>query len=71
MYTVIWNGTKREGTDLENAIARNCTCDPDNQVTCPTHDSFAHSQRFCDGVLTYRHLRERLLTEEWMGQTPA
>lgn len=66
---VIWHGTQQESFELCTALTHNCTCEfglmGARTTTCPPHEALAHNQRFSDGLLYYRHLRNRLLLEEF------
>jgi hypothetical protein len=64
-----WNGTQAESRALAAALQRHCTCrtDPTGErvvEVCPPHRMLQEDQRALDGLLCYRHLRERLQREE-------
>jgi hypothetical protein len=66
---LIWNGTSAEGRELTNAINRNCTCGPYGMLgvrasTCAAHEAFLSEQRFLDGLLWMRRLKDRINAEE-------
>jgi hypothetical protein len=59
--TVIWHGTGDEGSVLNDAVARNCTCTFGpmgmRQALCPLHETILHDQRFLNGLV---YVRRRL-----------
>jgi hypothetical protein len=65
----IWNGTAAESAALLRAIERHCTCEVGITGAllraCATHAALVNNQRFLDGVLFARRLRQRLIAEEW------
>jgi hypothetical protein len=70
--TTEFHGTPEEAEALQKALARNCTCHYDEMGTClercPPHEALIEDQRFIDGLLCERNLRETLLKEEWMAE---
>jgi hypothetical protein len=69
--TRVWHGTKGEWSDLNRAVANNCTCrgwpyylDP----TCTAHQ-LLDEQRSLDRLLFERRIANRLLHEEF-SQSP-
>lgn len=66
---VIWHGSQQEGSELIDAINRNCTCEYGPMgarvSTCIAHKAFVEDQRWLDGLLFARQIRERLLEQEW------
>jgi hypothetical protein len=62
----VWHGDLTQAYALIEAIAHNCTCSqtPPGQAGCPAHRALGE-QRFIDGLLWMRHLRARLLAEEF------
>ena len=59
---VVWHGDTREMIALMTAIEHNCEC-KGMSGSCPAHQALL-SQRFIDGVIFVRWMRERLLAEE-------
>lgn len=59
---VCWHGDTAEMVALLEAIERNCEC-RGMSGSCPAHQALL-SQRFIDGVIFVRWMRERLLDEE-------
>jgi len=59
---VIWHGDTREMLALMAAIEHNCEC-KGMSGSCSAHQALL-SQRFIDGVIFGRWMRERLLIEE-------
>ncbi len=67
-----WNGTRDESAALNNAIARNCSCEYNlagaRTTTCPSHEMLLHDQRALNGLLFMRRQVAQLRREEWMGR---
>ena len=65
---VTWNGTSAESYELLASVRRNCACQFDQagvQIrSCAPHDALVSSQRFLDGLLFARRIRQQLLSEE-------
>jgi hypothetical protein len=65
---VVWNGTEAESRDLLDVLARHCACEYSvsgaRTRVCAPHYALAHTQRFLDGMLFARRIRDRLLAEE-------
>jgi hypothetical protein len=70
---VAFHGTRQEGFDLVNAIARYCTCSFGlmgvRTATCEPHQMLS-DQRVLDGLLFCRRLAERLICEEFSITCP-
>jgi len=65
-----FHGTPEEAQALQKALAANCSCHYDEMghclERCEPHKALIEDQRFIDGLLTERNLRERLLKEEYL-----
>jgi hypothetical protein len=59
----VWHGDTAQVQQLLAAIELNCTC-RDKSGSCTAHQALL-SQRFLDGLLYARWLREQLLAEEF------
>ena len=59
---VVWHGDTSEMIALMTAIEHNCEC-KGMSGSCPAHQALL-SQRFIDGLIFVRWMRERLLAEE-------
>ncbi len=62
----VWHGTDAEEAELEWALERNCSCDPDRPGCCGSH-VWDLSQRQLDGLVVMRRIVARLWTEEMQG----
>jgi len=66
---VIWHGTNEEAARLLSAVQNNCECETDKHGAivklCSSHKAMVDDQRFMNGVLAYRQMRQALLHEEW------
>jgi hypothetical protein len=60
---VVWNGDTEQIQALLVAIGHNCGCNEKQPGSCIAHQAIL-SQRFLDGLLFARWMRERLLAEE-------
>jgi hypothetical protein len=65
---VVWHGDTVLMQELISAIAHNCSCQGNN--VCGAHQAMLE-QRFADGMLWGRWMRERLLAEEHGGRRRA
>lgn len=82
MTNIVFAGDKFETIDLLVALdhqcktvtedGEHCTFDANNvrTKTCKAHQAMLTDQRFLDGVLTMRHLKERLQAEEFKPPDP-
>jgi hypothetical protein len=63
-----WQGTETESRELVAAVSANCTCPEQatDENRCPAHQALL-DQRFLNGLLFARRLRECLIREEWTG----
>lgn len=61
---VYWHGTSDEAFALVDAIVHNCECS--GYRVCEPHRALAEDQRWLNGILFVRQLRQRLLAEEFM-----
>jgi hypothetical protein len=59
---VVWHGNTVEMLALMSAIEHNCEC-KGRRGSCAAHQALL-TQRFIDGVIFVRWMRERLLAEE-------
>lgn len=63
-----FHGTPEEAQALEQALRANCSCTYDEMgyctERCVPHKALIEDQRFIDGLLCERNLREKLLKEE-------
>jgi hypothetical protein len=57
----VWHGSREDAAALETAIRHNCACQSGSP--CGAHAAML-DQRYLDGVLFARFMRERLLREE-------
>lgn len=67
MMTVEWHGAEQEITTLRNAVARNCTCTPSDEIVpldCPAHKMLLQDQRALDGLLFAHRIAACLRREE-------
>src|ERR671933_296525 len=76
MRSTTWHGSAQESMELLAAIEANCSCEFDalgrRRTCCAGHLMVACSQRALDGlVFARRWLRERVVREEWRGETGA
>ena len=60
---VVWHGDFAQVQALIEAIGHNCGCDGQKPGMCSAHQAML-TQRFLNGLLWGRHMRERLLAEE-------
>lgn len=78
---VVWHGTDTEALALLAALDAWCRqpegrtgqqCrhgwTPQQTAVCPAHRAFSQDQRYLDGLVYMRRLRERLIAEEWVGK---
>jgi len=63
---VIWHGDLAEAYQLAAAIQNNCACATGH---CGAHQAML-DQRFINGILFARSIRERLLREEFKCKSP-
>jgi hypothetical protein len=62
---VTWKGSKEEAELLIKAFAANCECDKDKKLLCPSHQAMLEGQRFIDGLLFVKAMRQTFLRGEW------
>jgi hypothetical protein len=60
---VVWHGDTVEIEALLVAIGHNCGCNEKQPGACPAHQAML-DQRWLNGLLFARWMRERLLAEE-------
>jgi hypothetical protein len=63
---VVWKGTRDEAFALARAVQHNCDCKP--PTSCSAHRGML-DQRFIDHIVFYRRIAERLLAEEFRGES--
>ena len=60
VQAIIWYGDLAQANDLAMAVHHNCSC---QSGYCGAHQAML-DQRWLNGILFARHLREQLLREE-------
>jgi hypothetical protein len=70
-----WHGDQVELGELRAAIRNNCGCDISiigmPRSVCAPHRALDSDQRWLDGLLAMRHIRDQLNTEEHTGEDQA
>lgn len=66
--SVTWNGTDAEGAELLHVLQENCTCTRWTsgavREMCAGHKALTTEQRFNDGLVYARRMRDCLRAEE-------
>lgn len=70
VVTTIFHGTTEEVADLKQAIARNCTCDPEHGKRCAVCTAALYDQEWLNRLLFIRRIRVQLWREESMKGEP-
>lgn len=83
MPNPIWHGTEEEAFAVLSAIDHWCRENTDPQgehckydlegrrsFTCAAHTMLNTNQRAINGLVYFRHLRDRLKYEEWLRHKP-
>lgn len=64
-----WHGDGDESKALLEAVTHNCECQFGafgvRNKTCAPHQAMVDDQRFLDGLLMMRHMRDQLLAQEF------
>lgn len=70
----VWNGSLMERDELLRILSHNCACQYDasgaRSGVCAPHSALVSSQRFLDGLVFARHIVARLVSEEFMTNSP-
>jgi hypothetical protein len=68
LLVTIIHGTATEVTDLQRALASNCTCDPAQGKRCASCRAASEDQQWLDRMLFIRRIRVRLWDEECLAK---